>query len=659
MLKESAKVYMKNLKIIYLFNILLLIFTIFYVKNYHYVSKYQKENEVVGVITKITKKDDNVRIIIDAKEKLLLNCYSCSFDYEIGDIVKFKGEFKEIKGSTNFNLFDYKKYLSSIKIFNNFIFNQTEYVGKSNNIIYKAYNILNNKINNFKSNYFIKAMILGDTSEFAESDYANYKENGIVHLFAISGMHVGIISSLLIFLLKKIFKFDKVAYFIIYPILIFYMILINSASIIRSVLMFIISTLFKTLNIKISSLNIIYVLFMISLIDNPYSIYNMGFMLTYVIAFFLIIGTKKKLKIDNYFFKLFYLSMISFLASFPILINSNFEFNLLTPIINIFIIPFVSIIMFPLAILTLIFPFLDEILNTLLVGFNYLNEFLSSKAIMINVCHLNIYLIIIYYLILISFFLKSKHIYLLMIYLIFLINLKNINFNSYLIMIDVGQGDSILVKNYFGENILIDAGAKTNSATNIIIPYLKSIGVTRIDRFIISHGDQDHIIGAKEIIENFNVKNIYLNSYKNSNYEQELIDKYEINFVKGNVFLNNHIYLINIYSSNENDDSIVTYLIDYKVLMMGDASSKVEAKIDLENINILKVGHHGSNTSSSKEFVDRIKPKMSLISVGLNNKYNHPNKETIENLKNSLILMTSVNGMIKVNLSTLKYQTMF
>ena len=92
---------------------------------------------------------------------------------------------------------------------------------------------------------------------------------------------------------------------------------------------------------------------------------------------------------------------------------------------------------------------------------------------------------------------------------------------------------------------------------------------------------------------------------------------------------------------------------------MADASSLVEEKIDLSNINILKVGHHGSKTSSSKEFIDKVKPKLSLISVGLKNKYNHPDKITLENLKDSNILMTSLKGMIKVNLKTLNYETYY
>ena len=647
---------MKKSKMIYLFNLILSLFLVAYFLNYKYASKYENETEVMGTIIKISKNSENTKLIVKAKEKIIVTCYKCFIDYKIGDTVKFYGEFKEVNENSNFNLFNYKKYLMSLGIYKNFVFTNSKYIDSSNNIIYKTYNNLNTKIEKLKSSYFLKAMILGDTSSFDQNIYENYKINGIIHLFAISGMHVGIIVEILTFFLKKL-KFGNYSFMIIFPILIFYMLIINTASITRSVLMF--GCLKMNKFFKISNINILFYLFVLNLIVNPYIIYNMGFCLSYVISFFLLLSAKKLNKIENYFGKLLFISLISFLSSFPILINSNFEFNLLTPLINVFIVPFVSAILFPLSLLTLLFPSLDSVLQVLLNGFNNLNAFLSNNSLMINVGYLNIYLIIIYYLFFIAFFIKSKHIYLLLGYFILLINLKNINFNTYLIMIDVGQGDSILAKNYYGENILFDVGSKENTAKNIIIPYLKSIGVTKLDKLIVSHGDYDHIAGAMDIINNIDVKEVYLNSYKNNSYEEEIIENFDVNIINQSVYLNDHIFIYNFPSSDENDDSLITYLIDAKVLLMGDASSRDEAFIDVSDINILKVGHHGSKTSSSPDFIDRIKPKISLISVALKNKYNHPAKEVLDNLKNSKVLMTSVNGMIKINLKNLNYETRF
>ena len=116
---------------------------------------------------------------------------------------------------------------------------------------------------------------------------------------------------------------------------------------------------------------------------------------------------------------------------------------------------------------------------------------------------------------------------------------------------------------------------------------------------------------------------------------------------------------------NENDNSNVIYteLDGYKFMFMGDASIKTEKEIlkeyELPNIDILKVGHHGSRTSSSKEFIDELNPKYALISVGENNKFNHPNKEVLENLNNSKIYRTDIDGsiMFKIKNNKLKVET--
>ena len=111
-------------------------------------------------------------------------------------------------------------------------------------------------------------------------------------------------------------------------------------------------------------------------------------------------------------------------------------------------------------------------------------------------------------------------------------------------------------------------------------------------------------------------------------------------------FLNNNLY------DNENDNSLVLYfkINDYKFLFMGDAGVNVENDLienyNVENIDILKVGHHGSKTSSGKNFIQLIKPKYSIISVGKNNIYNHPNEEVLNNLSNSLIFRTDINGSV-------------
>ena len=186
------------------------------------------------------------------------------------------------------------------------------------------------------------------------------------------------------------------------------------------------------------------------------------------------------------------------------------------------------------------------------------------------------------------------------------------------------------------------------------------------------HGDYDHMGEAINLVENFKVEKVIFNCGEFNELEQELIqvlDKKKIPYYSCVKELNiddNKLYFLNNKDyGNENDNSSVIYteLNNYKFLFMGDAGIEVEEelleKYNLQDIDVLKVGHHGSKTSSSKEFIDEINPKYSIISVGKNNRYGHPNKEVLENLKESKIYRTDEDGsiMFKINNNKLKIET--
>ncbi|HPF83487.1 MAG TPA: hypothetical protein PLV83_04935 [Bacilli bacterium] len=171
------------------------------------------------------------------------------------------------------------------------------------------------------------------------------------------------------------------------------------------------------------------------------------------------------------------------------------------------------------------------------------------------------------------------------------------------------------------------------------------------------------------LVNNFNIEKVLFNIGEYNDLEQKLINilnvkkiKYYQNINKLDInnktlyFLNNRLY------DNENDNSNIIYLkIDnYKFLFMGDASINVENNIlnnyNLDNIDFLKIGHHGSKTSSSNYFINKINPKYSIISVGKNNRYGHPNKEVIDILNNKVVYRTDINGSIKILLKNDKFK---
>ena len=174
------------------------------------------------------------------------------------------------------------------------------------------------------------------------------------------------------------------------------------------------------------------------------------------------------------------------------------------------------------------------------------------------------------------------------------------------------------------------------------------------------------------LVENFKVENVIFNCGEFNELEQDLIkvlDKKKIPYyscIKELNIENNKLYFLNNKDyGNENDNSSVIYteLNNHKFLFMGDAGVEVEKylleKYNLQDIDILKVGHHGSKTSSSKEFINEINPKYSIISVGKNNRYGHPNKEVLENLDDSKIYRTDQDGsiMFKIKNNKLKIGT--
>ena len=177
---------------------------------------------------------------------------------------------------------------------------------------------------------------------------------------------------------------------------------------------------------------------------------------------------------------------------------------------------------------------------------------------------------------------------------------------------------------------------------------------------------------AINLVENFKVEKVIFNCGPYNDLEKELIkvlDKKNIRYYSCIKELNidkNKLYFLQTKEyDNENDNSNVIYteLNGYKFMFMGDASTITEKEImdkyNLPDIDVLKVGHHGSRTSSSKEFIDEINPKYSIISVGKNNRYGHPNKEVLDNLEQSKIYRTDQDGsiMFKIKNSKLKIET--
>lgn len=664
---------MKRLKTIlqsrYIFKILtilILIITIIYTKYYPFKSVFNtNDTEFIGIVEDYIIKDNQIKISLKSKERIIVTYkYTGKVfnNLSYGDKIKVTGVLKEPSTNNIFNNFNYKKYLYNKKIYYIIEASKIDKIQNNNNHIYTIKNLLYTRINSLKSSNYIKALLFGD-NKLDKEIKTSYQINGISHLFSVSGFHINFITSIIYFYLDRVTYNKKIKYITVDIFLVLYLLLCNTTSLLRCTVMNILLSINHLLKINIKKIDIVLLTLILCIIINPFIIYDIGFIYSYTISFFLILY-KNKYKTNNKLLKIIYISLISFLVSLPINIYTSYEINFLSIILNIIIVPIVSLILLPLSLLTLIFPILDNILYLITSILEKISLYTSNINIFKQILSKpSIILIIIYYLVIILILSKNKHYYLILILLIFHKTIPLYNSNLEVVMFDVGEADSMLISTPSKKvNILIDTGRGID--INNIIIYLKSIGISKLNYLIITHGDEDHIGGALYLIDNFKVDNVILNKGDYTELEVELITHLKNKNIKytNNInkipLLGSYMYLLNTKEfSNENDNSIVTYFEyqKYKFLFMGDSSSKTEEYLinnyNLANISFLKVGHHGSNTSSSPLFINKINPKVSLISVGRNNFYHHPNKEVLTNLSNSVIYRTDINKSIKIKIN--------
>lgn len=624
-----------------------------------------KDMNISAIVTKIKKDKEKTVIDVRRGKKYRITFYK-QINVNLGDKVLISGKFNTPKSNTVFNTFNYRKYLLSKKII--LVSNEASITikHKNKNPFYSFKTSIKNHIEKYKSKAYLKAFIMGDTSLIEEDIMSNYKMLGINHLFAISGMHV----SVFVFLINKLLKKYKAKDIIIILFLLLFLFITDySESLLRCSTFFIISYLNKVLKLNIKNIYLILISAFFLLLINPYLIYSIGFLFSVIITFF-ILASSNLLKDKPYFKKLFIMSLICFLASVPILSFYFYKINLLTIVFNMIFIPLVSYLIFPLGLITFFLYPLDNIY----MFFINLLEGLSSIFQNINflsfvIAKPNIFVILIYYIILFLSIKRNRK--LLIIYFIVLlinINIKYFIRDASVTFLDVGQGDSSVIILPFGKTVLIDTGglylSRYNISKNKTVPYLNSLGISEIDLLILTHGDYDHIGEAINLVNSFKVDKVIFNCGEYNDLEKELIkvlNKKKIPYYSCIKELNindNKLYFLNNNDyRNENDNSSVIYteLNKHKFLFMGDASIEIEKdlmeKYNLQNMDVLKVGHHGSKTSSSEEFIDNITPKYSIISVGKNNRYGHPNKEVLNNLQDSKVYRTDQDGsiMFKIN----------
>ena len=606
-----------------------LLISLMFIKTFFFQAEAINFGKVIGV-------EDNY-LLIENKGK-----YHAYLDnpknYEIGMKLRFDSELLSFDQKNIDGNFDYQTYLKANNIKGQLRINNIEVYDRKfaiEQIPEKLKDFINERYSE-KTSIYLTLFILGQKDGLSEDLSAKTNKIGISHLFAISGMHLSLIIAFINLILNRFYLKKKTHQLIIGGLLLIYNIITGfTISILRASLLTV--ALFFNDERYFTKTDLLSFIMIFLLIVNPYYVYNIGFVLSFLISFSIILG-KNIWQSDKSFLQVFKIGILANLVSLPLIIELNGSFGLLNIIYNVIFVYIVSFLILPLAFITFFIPGIEELFILTIKGFESLINF-SYQA--------NYYL---------SFYFPSdinKLIYWGIIYLI-IINVKNnvirifklisiyfiilvleiyINRSlTYVRMLDVNQAEAIHIhsKNC---DMLIDTG-KTDDY-NSVINYLRHKNISKIDYLVITHQHEDHYGEAIDIINNIEVKNLLVNSYFPilSDFPQIILNQ-DDEFICGDInFINLNYY----HFQEENNNSIVLFgkIGNDNWLFTGDIEEEVEIEIInkyLFDIDILKVAHHGSDTSSVFEFIDNYNIKYALISVGENN-YSHPNEEVLRRLK--------------------------
>ncbi len=695
--------------------------------------KYQKEknSELFATVKKVeleknfeivfTALSDSVKI--NNKKIISNNLVICKFRgdslqrknlYEKilpGNKIYLTGTFQQGRGKRNPGEFNYDEYLKSKKIVGIFVSYNSDSISITNNesnffsiSLFKmrvTIDELIQKLHRPETAALLRGLLLADRSEIDFETKSAFINSGVIHTLAVSGLHVGYVLIIVIFLFGRLNIYLRTLFIML--ALLFFMFLTGiPPSVFRATLMAMILLLAFLFNRGTNIINSISVAAAIILIFNPSEIYNPGFQLSFAAVLsigllfpkirktidnlhlkrkwveyiLLFIGVSLSVQIGTMPFTLAYFSKLSLVSLF-----SNL---LVIPTIgviigNAFITLFVGIFSFPIA---SIFASANDLFAGLMFSFIKFAGGLDFAFLWIR--NYSLYDSIVYYL-LIFFLLFSfskiqnnwiKFIVIVSCSILILIysNFDNINYlkknNLSVMMIDVGQGDSFLIKFPNGKTALIDAGEANpffDNGERTIIPLLDYFGIDKLDYGFVSHLDLDHYGGFISLIHENRIKEIYRplpdSSLKSARFEKYLEQKnIQTNYYRKSVIDigNAKIYIFNnpfekSFDLAGNDKSGVLKVVYGKTsfLFLGDCEYPAENYLmanygKILDSDVLKVGHHGSKTSSSKAFLNLVSPKISLVSAGFKNKFNHPSQEVLNSLIqiNSAIYRTDILGAV-------------
>lgn len=630
-----------------------------------------------------------------------------------GNVVSVKGVYNKGKDTRNPGEFDYRAYLLKQRV--------TGFLSVKNP---KDVEILRSTVSQFPSLVFsirksiadkidelqkpqavglIKGLLLGDKSEIDNETKMEFINSGVAHVLAVSGQQVGFIAVIFIILFGRINIYLRTTLTVI--TLIFFLLITGfQAAVLRATIMALVVFAASLSNREINAWNTIAIAALVILLMDVNQLFDPGFQLSFV-AVMATIGLypyfsnwMKELNLKNKFAKaLLVMFFMSLAAQIGVLPFTNYYFgkiSIIALISNLFVIPGISIILAD-GLLTLFVSVVslqaahifasagDGLIASLywLIKISATQDFSFIRVPNFTLQDSIIFYCFLFFLIFSLRFMKRMWTKL---FLIILVSINVVVFCSLdnknilpdgklsVVMIDVGQGDSFLIKLPNGKTILIDAGSSQfnyDNGARVIIPLLDYLGITKIDYGMISHMDNDHFAGFVSLVEEKRIKEIFKpdidSTDENDFYFEQLlaIQKMSPHYYRDTILGDANCKIYSLADTHNsplknykiNDRCGILKIVYGKTsfLFVGDAQRTLENYLMVHwgnflHADVLKAGHHGSKTSSGENFLNFVTPNISLVSVGEQNKFGHPSQIVLDRLSKfrSNIFRTDKEGAV-------------
>ena len=670
---------------------------------------------------KIIVKSDSV--IVNDSTIIIENKFQCSIAFtskngtaqlynvlKIGNRIIVAGTLRKGRDERNPGEFNYYKYLQSKEIAGILYVKKT----RSFRIVESSINYFSNSIfetrkwvaekieisHNKRTTSLLKGLLLADRSEIDYRTKESFINSGVIHVLAVSGLHVGFIVLIFIFLSSRLSLYPRTI-FTVMGLVAFLLLTDSPASVFRATIMVVVMLMIYLLNRTYNSVNALSIAASILLLINPTEIFNPGFQLSFsavlsILIVYPILSEKitTKNKVLRYLLLFSAVSFSAQLGTLPFTLIYFHKLSIISLFANLLVIPIIGIIV-GLGVLTIFISVFSSLFTLYFASANMLFtdllltivEFTGTQQLSYfyipNFSLIDGFIFYIFLVVTIYSIKNFKNIY------ASLVLFMLIGFNLFLflqldnkqllpdgkfsvVMIDIGQGDGILLKFPNGKTALVDAGNATLTFDNgerVIAPLLRRLSIKQIDYGFISHVDSDHYKGFLSLIKNGWIKEIYkprLDTTLKKDIRLEKViteNNVKMNYYSKSkmLFGNLAFYILNDTTNNRyksfdaNNKSGVFKIVhgNNSFLFVGDAEYPAERVLmksygKFLNSDILKVGHHGSKSSSSQRFINAVTPSVGIISAGLNNSFGHPVKLILDRFTKSNVTLyrTDIEGAI-------------